>query len=292
MRYAFIREHEGEFRVSAMCRALVVGASGYYRWRGRAPAARVAENERLVGKIEAAHAGSRGIYGSPKVYRQLRREGELVNHKRVERLMRENGLRAKRVKKSRRTTDSRHSLPVAENVLARQFSAARPDEVWTSDITYVWTQEGWLYLVVFLDLYSRLVVGWAVSESLEVGFVEQAFLQGQARRGGAVSPLVHSDRGSQYASAAFRGRLAAWGCGQSMSRKADCWDNAVTESFFGILKNELIHHERLATRQEARDKIFDYIEVFYNRSRIHSATDYFAPAEYEARYRAQLEEAA
>jgi transposase InsO family protein len=181
---------------------------------------------------------------------------------------------------------------VAENVLARQFCPERPDEVWTSDITYVRTREGWLYLVVFLDLYSRLVVGWAVSESLEVGFVERAFLQGQARRGGAVSPLIHSDRGSHYANAAFRGRLSAWGCGQSMSRKANCWDNAVTESFFGVLKNELAHHERFVTRQEAKDKIFDYIEVFYNRSRIHSASDYFAPAEYEARYRAQLKEAA
>jgi transposase InsO family protein len=292
VKYAFIREHEREFRVSAMCRALEVGASGYYGRRDRKPSARAAENERLMGKVEAAHAESRGIYGSPKVYRQLRREGERVNHKRVERLMRENGLRAKRAEKSKRTTDSRHDLPVAENVPARQFSPERPDEVWASDITYVWTAEGWLYLVVFLDLYSRLVVGWAVSESLEAGFVEAAFLQGQARRGGAVSPLVHSDRGSQYASAAFRERLSAWGCSQSMSRRANCWDNAVTESFFGVLKAEMIHHERFATRQEARDKLFDYIEVFYNRSRIHSATDYFAPAEYEARYRAQSKLAA
>jgi putative transposase len=292
VRYAFFRELDEEFRFSAMCRALDVGASGYYRGRGRPPAARAADNERLVGKIEAAHAESRGIYGSPKVYRQLRREGELVNHKRVERLMRENGLRAKRVKKSKRTTDSRHNWPVAENVLARQFSPERPDEVWASDITYIWTQEGWLYLTVFLDLYSRLVVGWAVSESLEAGFVEAAFLQGQARRGGAVSPLVHSDRSSQYASAAFRERLSAWGCSQSMSRKANCWDNAVTESFFGILKNECVHHERFGSRQEAKDKLFDYIEVFYNRRRMHSAAGYFALAEYEALYRAQLKEAA
>ena len=149
-----------------------------------------------------------------------------------------------------------------------------------------------MYLVVFLDLYSRVAVGWAVSERLETEFVERAFLQGQTRRGQPVSPLVHSDRGSQYASAAFRERLSAWGCAQSMSRKGNCWDNAVTESFFGNLKSEMVHHERFATRQEARDKIFDYIEVFYNRSRIHSATDYFAPAEYEARYRAQLKEAA
>jgi putative transposase len=246
----------------------------------------------LLEKIKGTHAESRAVYGSPKIYRCLRRDGERVNHKRVSRLMRDHEIRAKRVKKGRRTTNSHHSLPVAENVLARQFSSERPDQVWASDITYVWTQEGWLYLVVFLDLYSRMVVGWAVSEDLSTEFVEAAFMQGQARRGAAVSPLIHSDRGSQYASAAFRERLSAWGCTQSMSRKANCWDNAVMESFFGILKNELIHHERFAARQEARDKIFDYIEVFYNRSRIHSATDYFAPAEYEARYRAQLKEAA
>jgi len=287
-----MRAHESEFRVSAMCRALEVSPAGYYRWRARQPSAREKENERLVEQIKAVHAESRSTYGSPKIHRLLRRDGEAVNHKRVERLMRENGIRAKRVRKIRRTTDSCHSLPVAENVLARRFSAERPDEVWTTDITYVWTAEGWLYLVGFLDLYSQLVVGWAVSESLETEFVERAFLQGQARRGQAVSPLVHSDRGSQYASAAFRERLSAWGCSQSMSRKGDCWDNAVTESFFGLLKNELVHHERFATRQEAKDKIFDYIEVFYNRSRIHSATDYFAPAEYEARSQAQLKEAA
>jgi len=275
-----------------MCRVLEVGASGYYGWRSRQPSQRAKENERLLERIKAEHLASRGIYGSPKVYRKLRRDGEVVNHKRVERLMKEHGIKAKRVKKFIRTTSSRHSLPVAENVVARNFSVARPDMVWTSDITYVWTDEGWLYLVVFLDLYSRLVVGWAVSESLETEFVEAAFLQAQCRRGSAVSPLVHSDRGSQYASAAFRERLAAWDCQQSMSRKGNCWDNAITESFFGILKNELVHHERFATREEARDKLFDYIEVFYNRMRIHSAADYFAPAQYEARYHAQLKQAA
>jgi transposase InsO family protein len=275
-----------------MCRVLGVSASGYYAWRGRKPSARAAENEVLVEKIKAIHRESRQTYGSPKVYQKLRHDGAQVNHKRVARLMRDHDIKAKRVKKFTHTTDSRHGLPVAENVLARQFRAVRPDEVWTSDITYVWTSEGWLYLVVFLDLYSRLVVGWAVSESLETGFVERAFLQGQARRGGAVSPLIHSDRGSQYASSAFRERLAAWDCRQSMSRKGNCWDNAVTESFFGNLKRELVHHERFATRQEAKDKIFDYIEVFYNRSRIHSASEYLAPAEYEARYRAQVQQAA
>ena len=275
-----------------MCRALEVRPAGYYRWRTRKPSTRATENARLVEQIKSAHVASRGIYGSPKIHHLLRRNGEAVNHKRVARLMKEHGIKAKRVKKSKRTTDSRHDLPVAENVLARDFKATRPDTVWASDITYVWTDEGWLYLVVFLDLFSRLVVGWAVSESLETEFVEQAFLQGQSRRGGAVSPLIHSDRGSQYASLAFRERLAAWECQQSMSRKGNCWDNAVTESFFGILKSEMVHHERFATRKEAKDRIFDYIEVFYNRSRIHSAADYFAPAEYEARYEAQLKQAA
>jgi len=206
--------------------------------------------------------------------------------------MKAHGLRAKRVKKFRVTTDSRHNLPVADNVLARNFTATRPDEVWTSDITYIWTDEGWLYLAVFLDLYSRLVVGWTVSDRVTGEMVEQAFLQGQRRRGGSVSPLVHSDRGSQYASGSFRQKLAAWCCPQSMSRKGNCWDNAVSESFFGNLKSEMVHHEHFATRQEAKDKLFDYIEVFYNRSRIHSATGYFAPAEYEARYYAQIKQAA
>ena len=278
--------------MAAMCRVLDLNPSGYYAWRRRERAARDRENERLLERIKAIHAESRGLYGSPKILRKLRRGGERVNHKRVESLMRANDIKAKRVKKFRQTTDSRHSLPVAENVLERNFSVARPDEVWTTDITYIWTEEGWLYLVVFLDLYSRLVVGWTVSARMTSELVEAAFLQAQRRRGDAVSPLVHSDRGSQYASTTFKERLAAWGCQQSMSRKGNCWDNAVTESFFGNLKNELVHHERFASRQEAKDKLFDYIEVFYNRSRIHSATGYFAPAEYEARYRAQLKQAA
>jgi putative transposase len=292
VKYAFVEEHRMEFRITAMCRVLSIHSSGYYAWRKRKPPRRAAENERLLERITAIHARSRSTYGSPRVHQQLRGEGEKVNHKRVSRLMRENALRAKRVRKFKATTDSRHNLPVAENVLGRNFRVDAPDRVWTSDITYIWTDEGWLYLSVFLDLYSRLVVGWAVSESLETKMVEEAFLQGQARRGRRVSPLVHSDRGCQYASAAFTQRLAAWECRQSMSRKGNCWDNAVTESFFATLKTELIHHERYRTRQEARDQLFDYIEVFYNRQRIHSTIGYSAPAEYEARYRAQLTQAA
>jgi putative transposase len=267
-----------------MCRVLEVSASGYYRWRNRLQSDRVQENDRLIEKIRLIHRESRNNYGSPKVHRRLRQEGELCNHKRVERLMRENSIRAKRVKKFKMTTNSRHSEPVAENVLGRAFKVSEPDLVWVSDITYIWTDEGWLYLAVFVDLFSRMVVGWSMSERMTSELVEDAFLMGQHRRGG-VSPMIHSDRGSQYASAAFRGRLEGWKCRQSMSRKGNCWDNAVAESFFSALKLELVHDKRFNKRQEAVDEVFDYIEVFYNRSRIHSASEYLSPVEYEERFK-------
>lgn len=285
MKYAFIKEHQKEFSIRLMCRVLEVSESGYYRWRTSSISKRACENEILLEKIKEIHKKSRMNYGCPKIYQALRKSGEVVNYKRVERLMRVNGIRAKRARKFRVTTTSKHKLAVADNLLERNFKVTKPDEVWTSDITYISTSEGWLYLVVFLDLYSRLVVGWTASESLTSEFVARAFLIAQQRRGEMVSPLVHSDRGSQYASVDFREKLLAWNCQQSMSRKGDCWDNAVSESFFSVLKTELVHHERFVTRQEAKDKLFDYIEVFYNRSRIHSATEYLSPMEYEQRYR-------
>jgi putative transposase len=268
-----------------MCRVLEVSASGYYRFCSHRKTTRVRENERLVNEIRAIHCESRGNYGSPKVYRRLRQQGEKCNHKRVERLMRENGIKAKRVKKFKVTTNSRHCEPVAGNVLDRAFKVNEVDKVWVSDITYVWTDEGWLYLAIFLDLFSRMVVGWSMSERITSELVDNAFLMGQDRRGGRVCPLVHSDRGSQYASASFREQLAAHSCQQSMSRRGNCWDNAVAESFFSAIKLELVHDERFETRQEARDGIFDYIEVFYNRSRIHSATSYLSPVEYEEKFK-------
>jgi transposase InsO family protein len=240
-----------------MCRALEVRPAGSDRWRSRKPAARATENERRGEQIKAAQVASRGIDGSPKIYGKLRREGEAVNHKRVARLRRASGLKAKRVKKSKRTTDSRHSLPVAEKVLARDFTAKRPDAVWTADSTDSWTAAGWLYLVVCRDLYWRLVLGWAVAESLAVGFVERAFLPGQSRRGGCLAPLIHSDRGCQDASTAFREKVAAWGGAQSLSRQGKCWDNAVTESFFGNLKRALVDHECFKSRRAATDQLFD-----------------------------------
>jgi putative transposase len=268
-----------------MCRVLEVSASGYYAWRSRPQSERARYNDQLIGKIRLIHRQSRQNYGSPKVYRRLRQDGEECNHKRVERLMRENSLRAKRVKKFKVTTDSRHSEPVADNLLDRAFKVSGPDKVWVSDITYIWTDEGWLYLAVFLDLFSRMVVGWSMSERMTSELVLAGFEMGQHRRGGGVSPMVHSDRGSQYASASFRGRLEASSCRQSMSRKGNCWDNAVAESFFSALKLELVQDNRFSRRQEAADQVFDYIEDFYNRSRIHSASGYLSPVEYEERFK-------
>ena len=284
MKYGFICEHRKEFSITAMCRVLEVSASGYYRWVGRADSNRAADNERLLNMIRAIHKESRNQYGSPKVYRHLRKLGEAYNHKRVERLMREGGIRAKRVKKFKVTTNSRHSQPVAENILDRAFTVSEPNKVWVSDITYLWTAEGWLYLAIFLDLFSRMVVGWSMSERMTSELVVSAFEMGQKRRGG-VSPLVHSDRGSQYASSSFREELAQQGCPQSMSRRGNCWDNGVAESFFSALKLELVEGERFESRGEAKGKVFDYIEVFYNRSRIHSATGYLSPAEYEEKFK-------
>ena len=284
MKYGFIKAHREEFPIKAMCRVLGVSPSGYYCWRSRPKSKRAQEDGRLLCKIQSLHTESRNNYGSPKIYRRLRQQGEECNHKRVERLMRQNGIRAKRAKKFKVTTDSRHSEPVADNILARGFKVCEPDKVWVSDITYVWTDEGWLYLAVFVDLFSRMVVGWSMSDRMTTELILEAFVMGQGRRGG-VSPMVHSDRGSQYASARFRDELAANSCQQSMSRRGNCWDNAVAESFFGVLKLELVDDERFRRRQEARDSIFEYIEVLYNRSRIHSAAGYLSPAEYEEKFK-------
>ena len=199
--------------------------------------------------------------------------------------MRECGMRAKRVKKFKATNNSRHSQPVADNLLARGFKVSEPDKVWVSDITYNWTDEGWLYLAIFLDLYSRMVEGWSMSESMTTDLIVSAFLMGQGRREGGVRPLAHSDRGSQYASATFRERLSAYSCKQSMSRRGNCWDNAVAEGFFSGLRLGLVYRERYGRRQEARDSIFEYIEVFYKRRRIHSAVGYITPAEYEDKFK-------
>lgn len=281
MRYAFIAAHAIRFSVVLMCRVLKVSRSGYYAWRGRPASNRDVENRGLLESIKSVFKKSRKTYGSPRVHRQLVSDGQVCSLGRIERLMSANGIRAKQRRKFVATTDSKHDLPVADNVLGRDFSVDEPNRVWTSDITYIPTDEGWLYLAGVLDLCSRTAVGWSMSDSLERHLVMDALEMAYRRRQPGKGLIHHSDRGSQYASDDYRNLLANYGMQMSMSRKGDCWDNAPMESFFGTLKKELVHHRRYRTREEARRDIFDYIEVFYNRERLHSSLGYVSPAHYE-----------
>jgi putative transposase len=267
--------------VEIQCRVLRVSRAGFYSWLKRGISKQASERQELLKEIKLIHKGSRGNYGSPRVQEALKKKGIHHNHKKVEKIMKENGISAKRKKKFKITTDSNHKLPIAENVLNRQFQTEEKDKVWVSDITYVSTEEGWLYLSVFIDLYSRKVLGWSMSSWITAELVLNAFRMAIAKRGYKVSPLVHSDRGSQYASDMFVDELKLRSCDQSMSRKGNCWDNAVAESFFGTLKTELIHNEKFKTKKEAEEKIFDYVEIFYNRQRLHSTLNYMTPEEFE-----------
>ena len=281
MRYAFIAAHFTQFPMRLMCRALEVSRSGYYAWRKRPASRRSMKNRLLLERIKAVHKKSRKTYGSPRVHRQLLAEGERCGRGRVERLMSANGIRAKQKRKFVATTDSKHDLPVAENILQREFHVEEPNRVWLSDITYIPTDEGWLYLAGVLDLCSRTAVGWSMGESLETGLVLDALKMAQQRRRPGDGLIHHSDRGSQYASDDYGDLLKSYGMQMSMSRKGDCWDNAVMESFFGTLKKELVHHRKYRTRAEARQDIFEFIEVFYNRERLHSSLGYMSPLNYE-----------
>lgn len=281
-----MRDHAGEHKVARLCRSLSVSRSGYYAWLGREPSRREARDGELLAQIKQAHANSRRTYGSPRVHAELRAGGTRCSRKRVARLMREAGLSARRPRRAVRTTDSRHALPVAANLLGRDFSAEAPDLRWAADITYVPTAEGWLYLAVILDLFSRRVVGHASAATLATSLIVEAWALACGRRAPGAGLLHHSDRGSQYASGEYQARLAEIGARCSMSRRGDCYDNAAVESFFGTLKTELVHGRRYATRAEARSDIFEYVEVFYNRERRHSALGYLSPAEYEARHAA------
>jgi putative transposase len=283
MRYRAIQEHDRRYPIRLMCRALAVSAAGYYAWRARPESPRSIQARTLLSAIRVVHQESRETYGSPRVWEVLLKQGHHIGEHRVARLMRVEGIRAKTMKKWRPTTQSQHRLPVAANILDRAFTVQAPNRVWAGDLTYVWTLEGWLYLAVLLDLYSRRVVGWAMGQRLTVELAEQALTMALANRAPTVGLLHHSDRDSQYAATSYQRMLAAYGLRPSMSRKGNCWDNACVESFFGTLKRELVHHRRYATRDEATRDIFEYIEVFYNRQRRHSTLGYHSPAEYEAR---------
>jgi transposase InsO family protein len=281
MIYRFIEAHRRQYPVTVMCRVLDVSISGYYAWRGRPESQRSHANQELIELIRAAYKRGRGTYGSPRVHRELVAQGVACSMNRVARLMRAAGIRGRRRPKFRVTTDSRHKLPVAENKLARSFSIAEVNKVWTADLTYIWTAEGWLYLAVVMDLCSRRIVGWAMDSRMTTSLVLDALDMALLRHRPLAGLLHHSDRGSQYASKAYQTLLGRHGMVASMSRKGDCWDNAPTESFFSTIKTELIHDKIYLTRAAARREVFEYIEVFYNRIRRHSALDYVSPAEFE-----------
>jgi transposase InsO family protein len=271
-----------------MCRVLQVSRSGYYAWSKRPPALRTLQDQTLALEVAAIHAESRGRYGSPRVHAELRERGQRTARKRVARLMRAAGLCARERRRFRSTTDSEHGMAIKVNLLARRFAVPAPNSGWVSDITYVWTLEGWLYLAVILDLFSRRVVGWAISERLERGLALDALQMALTDRQPPHGLLHHSDRGSQYASHEYQRLLAAHGVLSSMSRKGNCWDNAVAESFFATLKLELVYQSHWRTRTQARSEVFEYIELFYNRRRRHSALGYLCPNEFELRHQWQL----
>jgi putative transposase len=282
MKYRAIKDHADRFPVRLMCRALKVSPAGYYAFGARPESERTRKNRALLVEIRAIHEKSRRTYGSPSIFDALRTRGHRVSEKRVARLMHANGIRAKTVKKWRATTDSRHKLPVAPNALERQFAVTAPNRVWAGDITYISTAEGWLYLAVVLDLYSRAVIGWAMGSRLTASLASEALTMALMQRQPAIGLLHHSDRGVQYASHDYQNRLASAGIRCSMSRKGNCWDNACVESFFATLKKELIHDARYATREDAKHDVFEWIEVFYNRQRRHTTLGYRSPAEFEA----------
>jgi transposase InsO family protein len=280
--FRFIDEHKGQWPVRLLCAALEVSPAGYYAWRRRPRSARRERRDALLVEVRAIHAEVKARYGSPRVHAELVARGHGCCVNTVARLMREAGIAARTAKKFRcTTTDSGHDLPVAENLLDRQFDPAAPNEAWVADITYIPTREGWLYLAAVEDLYSRRVVGWALAGHLESRLVVDALELAVQRRLPGEGLLAHSDRGSQYASEHYQRLLGRHGITCSMSRRADCWDNAPMESFFASLKKELVHGADYATREEARAAIVEYIEVFYNNQRRHSSLGYVSPAEYE-----------
>jgi putative transposase len=281
MTFRFIEAHKDEWPVRVMCATLEVSPAGYYAWLVRPPSFQEQRREAVLVLIQGVHAAVKQRYGSPRIHAELAARGEACSVNTVAKLMRDNDIRAKSARKFRCTTDSNHPLPVAANVLARQFDPEGPNESWVADITYVPTREGWLYLAVVEDLYSRKVVGWSMAATLESRLVVDALEMALTRRRPGAGLLAHSDRGSQYASDHYQSLLGKHGITCSMSGVAQCWDNAPAESFFASLKKELVHHEDYQTREEARASIFEYIEVFYNNQRLHSSLGYLTPAAYE-----------
>jgi putative transposase len=283
MKFAWIKEHKAELPVRSMCAVLEVSRSGFYAWLRRPPSSRAVRRDKLIQQIQAVHGDSRNLYGSPRIYRELLERGEQVSENTVAKLMRQSKIRSRIAKRFvPHTTDANHPYPVAENLLNRSFTAEAPNRKWVTDITYVETGEGWLYVAAVLDLYSRKIVGWSMAKHLRTELVTEALKMAVLRRKPQPGLLHHSDRGVQYASAGYQDLLVQNGCMCSMSRSGNCYDNAVMESFWGTLKTELVYQQKFATHDQAKAAVFEYIEVFYNRIRRHSSLDFKSPEAFEA----------
>lgn len=283
MKFEFIRAEKAH-SVAMLCRVLGVTRQGFYAFLKRPTPPRAKTNERLHARLRVLHAEHKQRYGSPRLQAALREEGLRVGKRRLEQALRKLALYARRPRRFIVTTKADESHPKAENVLAREFRATRPNQRWVTDITYLWTSEGWSYLAIILDLFSRRVVGWAFDDSMTTALPLKALEMAIGRRGPEANVLHHSDRGCQYTSAEYRSALAAIGAEVSMSRKGNCWDNAVAESFFSTLKTELVHRSKWATKLELRAAVFEYIELYYNRRRLHSTLGYKTPAQVESDY--------
>jgi putative transposase len=281
VKYAWIQQQQTEFRVSRMCRLLAVSRSGYYEWFHRSPRAQAETDQQLQNTVQHYFAQGRGTYGTRRIKYLLAKEGLVVSRRRIGRLLTQAGLRCKTRRKFKAPTAAGHAQTVAPNQLNRTFTVPKPDTVYVGDITYLPTGEGWLYLAVVLDLCSRAVVGWSMADHMRAELVQQALSMAIGQRQPATGLIMHTDRGSQYGADSYRQLLAQHGIQASMSRKGNCWDNAVAESFFHTLKTELIHLEDFDTQDHAQTAVFEYIEVFYNRQRCHSANGYLAPLAYE-----------
>jgi len=285
VKFAFIHAERSAHPIGLLCRVLGVSRAGYYAWRDRPESLRQQQNHHLTRQIQVVHARSKGRYGAPRVHAELQAQGVVCGRQRVARLMRTAGLHGKGKRKYRVTTRSDHDHSLAQNVLARQFEVSEPNAVWAGDLTYLPTKEGWLYLAVLIDLYSRRVVGWAMDERITTALPLAALEMACKGRRPAPGLVHHSDRGSQYASWAYQRALRRMGAVPSMSRKGDCWDNAVVESFFASLKRELLDGRVFASRVQARLEVFEYIEVFFNRQRRHSTLGFLAPVVFEEQRR-------
>ena len=282
MRFRFIEDRRVDYPVTILCDVLGVSPAGYYAWRARPESRRSVANRGLVDDIKRVHRDACGRYGSPRIHAELRAQGRGASRGRIERLMRRHGIRAIMARPRRvRTTDSRHDFPIAPNLLERNFTAAAPNRIWLADITYVETDQGWLYLAMLMDLYSRKIVGWAMADHLRAELPLTALRMALSVQRPGAGLIHHSDRGVQYASAEYRKMMQSAGLRASMSRKANCYDNAPMESFFHTLKTELVHHRQYETRAEAQRDIFAFIEGFYNRTRLHSAIGYIPPIQME-----------